>query len=198
MYRLLFIQDICLSWDKKERGSACAQMRAKFPMAYSFDQLPDTLYGDVMIHRLYFRQKGTTFQTCPMYDAGRFQFYASVRDLNLTNLSVRWDTGCYEVTFFYDERRSGEPVRRGHNKAYHTVDSRLYRHDILNETAFSLEPGQYGRVLWNERKRDYDTGEWYYQWHAIHFLHLCGKMPQMNCFLDCKPDYEYEQMAVLY
>lgn len=195
---MLLVQDICLSWGKKERSSAYAKLRAEFPIVYLFDKLPDTFQGDVIVRRLNFLQKGTMFQNLYMNDVYRLQFYSSVQDLNLTNLSIRSNVESYEVAFFYDERRSGQPVRRGHNKDYHNIDSLLYHHDILNETAFSLKRGQYGRVIWNERKIDYDTGKWYYQWHIINLLHYLGKTPKKDIFLTCKLDFEYKQMAGLY
>ena len=195
---MLLIQDICLSWGKNERSSACARMRAEFPMVYTLDNLPNMFHGDVIVHRLNFWQRGSMFETSHMGDAYRFQFYSSVQDLNLTNLSIRLDSEDYEVTFFYDEHRSGQPIRRGHNKDYHVIDSLLYCHDILNETAFTLKRGQYGRIIWNERETNYDTGEWYYQLHISNLLNYPEKMPKTDIFLDCRLDFEYKQMATLY
>lgn len=197
MYHLLLVQDICLTWGKKERNSAYAKKRAEFPMAYLLDNFPDTFHGDVIVHHLNFCQRGTMFQNLWVNDTYRFQFYSSIQNLNLTNLLIQPDTESYEVTFFYDAHRSGQPIRQGHNKDYHNVDSLLYRHDILNETIFSLKRGQYGRVIWNERKI-YDTGEWYYQLHVSNLLHYVGKMPEQDIFLIHRPDFEYKQLAVLY
>ncbi len=195
---MLLVQDICLSWGKKERSSVYAKKRAEFPIVYSLDKLPDTFHGDVIVHRLNSWQRGSMFRNLRMSDAYRFQFYTSVEDLNLTNLSIRLDSESYEVTFFYDERRGGQPIRQGHNKDYHNMDSLLYRHDILNETAFSLKRGQYGRIIWNERQKDYDTGEWYYQMHVSNLLHYPEKKLKTDIFLTRRPDFEYKQMAVLY
>ncbi len=194
---MLLVQDICLTWGKKERNSAYAKKRAEFPMAYLLDNFPDTFHGDVIVHNLNFCQRGTMFQNLWVNDTYRFQFYSSIQNLNLTNLLIQPDTESYEVTFFYDAHRSGQPIRQGHNKDYHNVDSLLYRHDILNETIFSLKRGQYGRVIWNERKI-YDTGEWYYQLHVSNLLHYVGKMPEQDIFLIHRPDFEYKQLAVLY
>ncbi|MCI9560083.1 MAG: hypothetical protein HFG52_12795 [Lachnospiraceae bacterium] len=194
---MLLVQDICLTWGKKERNSAYAKKRAEFPMAYLLDNFPDTFHGDVIVHHLNFCQRGTTFQNLWVNDTYRFQFYSSIQNLNLTNLLIQPDTESCEVTFFYDAHRSGQPIRQGHNKDYHNVDSLLYRHDILNETIFSLKRGQYGRVIWNERKI-YDTGEWYYQLHVSNLLHYVGKMPEQDIFLIHRPDFEYKQLAVLY
>lgn len=195
---MLFIQNICLTWGKKERGSVYADMRKRLPSACSIDQLPDRFCGDVVMHHLYFHQTGTKFHTLHIKDAYHFQYFSSVQDLNLTNLLIQTNPEGYEVTFFYDETRSGRPVRRGHNKDYHNIESPLYRHDMLNETAFFLKPEQYGRIHWNERKIDYDTGEWYYQWHIINLLHNQDRMPEKDIFRNRKPDFEYKQMAVLY
>ncbi|MCM1539845.1 MAG: hypothetical protein NC121_01140 [Blautia sp.] len=195
---MLLIQDIRLAWGKRERGSASAGIRTEFPMAYSLERFPDMFHGDILVHRLSFWQKEAVVQALYLDDGYRIQCYPSAQDLNLTNLAVRWDAGSYEVSFFYDERRSGQPVRRGHNRDYHNTDSSLYRHDILNETAFSLGAGQYGRVFWNERNLDYDTGEWYYQWHIVNLLHSLDKMPERDIFLVREPDFEYRQMATLY
>ena len=194
---MLLVQDICFTWGKKERNSAYAKKRAEFPMAYLLDNFPDTFHGDVIVHHLNFCQRGTMFQNLWVNDTYRFQFYSSIQNLNLTNLLIQPDTESYEVTFFYDAHRSGQPIRQGHNKDYHNVDSLLYRHDILNETIFSLKRGQYGRVIWNERKI-YDTGEWYYQLHVSNLLHYAGKMPEQDIFLIHRPDFEYKQLAVLY
>lgn len=88
VYHLLLVQDLCLSWGKEERSSAYAKKRAEFPIAYSLDKLPDTFHGDVIVHRLGFWQRGSMFRTLRVSDAYRFQFYTSVEDLNLTNLSI--------------------------------------------------------------------------------------------------------------
>lgn len=198
VYHLLIIQNINLCYGKKERTSVYAKIRAEFPFSYLFDKLPDTFHGNVMIHRLSFYQKENIIKRLPVKDNYRFQFYNSVQDLNLTNLTIQSSLEGYEVIFFYDENRSGQPLRRGHNKDYHNINSLLYRHDVLNETAFFLKKEQYGRIVWNERKIDYDTGEWYYQHHIINLLHYSGKTPEIDIFIKRRPDFEYKQIAVLY
>lgn len=193
---MLLIQDICLSWSKKERNSACAKKRAKFPAAYSLDKASNVFHEEILVNRLNFWQNGTVFQTSNGV-ANCFQSYSFVKDLNLTNLYIQSNTCGYKVVFFYDERHSGQPVRRGHNKDYDNAESLLYRHDILNETAFSLKQEQYGRIIWNERKTDWETGEWYYQLHTLNLLYS-DKMPEADIFLTRKPNFEYKQIAVLY
>lgn len=222
---MLLIQEICLTWNKKDRGVKYARIRTQFPLAYSLEGfLPD---GEVGVNYLSFYQRGTKFidsiqdieqylekdllergfhksqvqreviQRIRLIKKHRFQSYPSVLDLNLVNLSICSCKEGYEVVFFYDEQRSGVPLRQGHNKDYNNPQSLFYRRDCLNETAFVLRQGQYGRVSWNERRRDFDTGEWYYQMHIYNLFYL-EKLLKEDVFLKCKPDFEYKQMAVLY
>ena len=78
------------------------------------------------------------------------------------------------------------------------MDSPFYRKDCLNEVAFSLMPNQYGRVLYNERRRDMDTGEWYYQLHIYNLLYTEEKQLSKDVFVVYKPDRIYQQIARLY
>ncbi|MDE7319687.1 MAG: hypothetical protein K2N46_08145 [Lachnospiraceae bacterium] len=118
--------------------------------------------------------------------------------LNLTNLSVRFREGSYSITFFYDEQRSGMPVRRGHNQDFQNPKSLFYGKDTLNETAFVLAAEQYGRIFWNERNTDCDTGEWYYQLHIYNLYHTPDRSFSNDIFVKNRPDFEYRQLAKLY
>lgn len=133
-----------------------------------------------------------------MIQKNQYQSYASVDALNLTNLSVCCKKGQYAVTFFYDRQRSGMPFRRGHNKDFRNPDSRFYGMDVLNETAFVLAEDQYGRIIWNERNTDYDTGTWYYQLHIYNLFHLSVRNFSKQIFVKNKLTYEYRQLAVLH
>ena len=163
---LLLIQEICLTWNKKDRRLECARVRTQFPLAYSLEGfLPG---GEVGVNHLDFYQKGTKFidsvqnikqsleknlleigwnkkqvqreviQRIRFIKKYRFQSYPSVLDLNLVNLSICSCKEGYEVVFFYDEQRSGMPLRQGHNKDYKNPQSLFYGRDCLNEAAFCL------------------------------------------------------------
>lgn len=58
--------------------------------------------------------------------------------------------------------------------------------------------GQYGRILYNERRVEDDTGEWYYQLHSINLKNLMNDAVQADLFLAQKPDYMYTQLANLF
>ena len=223
---MLLIQEIDLTWGKEERGGECARVRQSFPLAWPMDK--SQLEGAVTVQRLSFFQKGETIldaaqesrkslevylphlgfspekiqreieQRLFQIRQNRFQSYSSTAELNLTNLSLTPSGTEMEVTFFYDEHRSGMPHRRGHNKDYCCPQSPLYGKDCLNETAFSLAQGQYGRIVWNERRTDYDTREWYYQLHVYNLICMEIDQASQAVFTEREPDLKYEQLAVLY
>ncbi len=189
---MLLIQEISLSWNKKERGREGAQARKNFPLAYPLKEI--ACASEVMVHSCYFLQNGSRFadyaqNTC---------LYTSAEQLNLANLLLQQETGCLRVSFYYDEHWGGRPYRRGHNQDYHKMDSPFYRKDCLNEMAFSLMPNQYGRVLYNERRTNMDTGEWYYQLHIYNILYMEGKELRKDVLTARKPDRIYQQIARLY
>ena len=224
---LLLIQEIDLTWNKNERGGQYAQARRQFPQAYPLDELPAG--AGAAVHHLSFYQNGETFleasqdmrqsleqflprigftqaqtqqeiqQRLSFIKRNRLRLYPCIEDLNLTNLSVRpVPEGC-SISFFYDEHRSGMPYRRGRNQDFQNPSAPLYCKDCLNETAFVLQPGQYGRVIWNERRTDYDNGTWYYQLHICNFMHtFLTQETKKDLFLAAQPDFEYKQLAVLY
>lgn len=224
---MLLIQEIDLTWTKNERGGSAAQARRQFPAAYPMDQLP--AQAAAAVQYLGFRQKKETFldaaqetrrsleqflpkigftpaqvqqeiqQRLSWIRKNRLQTFSRIEDLNLTNLSIRPGPEGISVSFFYDSQRSGMPYRRGHNQDFHNQNAPLCGKDCLNETAFVLAPGQYGRVIWNERRTDYDDRTWYYQLHTCNLLHLSGETPiQEDVFLSSGPDFIYRQLAVLY
>ena len=164
---LLLIQAVELSWGKADRGSRSGEARQKFPQAFPVPAIPR---GEAVLHRL---------------------------ALNLTNLAVKASDGGYRVSFFYDQHRSGAPYRRGRNQDYGNSRSPFFCKDCLNEPAFTLLPGQYGRLLWNERRTDCDTGEWYYLLHIYNLYSLTAPPPE-DLLTAREPDFLYRQLAELY
>lgn len=219
---MLVIQEIILSWDKSQRGADCAEARRRFLMAYPLEKnLPPE---EAVVHHLHFCQRGAFFtdiaqESLQKLEKGlprsggpyerthreqmkriaqirehRVQVYHSVQNVNLTNLSINPCRKGFDISFCYDQRRSGSPFRRGHNKDYDHEESLLYRQDCLNETAFVLAPGQYGRILWNDRITEWDTGEWFYRLNIYNILSVAGGW-QRDLLVTKTPDYLYRQMT---
>ena len=68
----------------------------------------------------------------------------------------------------------------------------------LNEIAFILKENQYGRIVWNERKKEVDTGVWYYKIHVYNLFSTISSNFKYDIFMSRTPDYEYKQLATLY
>ncbi len=222
---MLLIQNICLSWDKNERGAKGENVRRQFPLAYPIGEHP---LGEATVQNLNFYQEGTEImdfvqaeyyfseKTLPKIGfteertkreiekriawikKHQYQNYSSVDALNLTNLSIYPKDNMFDIVFFYDEQRSGVPFRSGHNRDFLNPDSRLYQKNNLNETAFLLKKNQYGRIVWNERRVDYDLGTWYYELHIYNIFYAQGQDVPKNIFVRTEPDFVYQQIARLY
>ncbi|MDE7318412.1 MAG: hypothetical protein K2N46_01615, partial [Lachnospiraceae bacterium] len=52
---LLLIQNICLTWNKRERGAKGEQARRRFPPAYPLEEISS--FDNVIVHNLNFIQK---------------------------------------------------------------------------------------------------------------------------------------------
>lgn len=226
---MLFLQEICLQWDKEERGVNGENVRRRFPHAYLMEKLPSKNEDGIFVHHLCFYQEQESILDAIQYEQHcskkyfqtyfvqwgweperisqevqkriawikKFQYacYNTVNAPRIQNLSICEKENKYELSYEHDR---GVPIRRGHNKDYQNINSPFYGKDILNETAFVLLPGQYGSVIWNERKTDYDTGAWYYQLHIYNLYYASGETVQKDCFIKRKPDYIYKQLAYLY
>ncbi len=188
---MLLIQSIELIWDKKERDSKGANARKQFSMAYPLPQID--VYDNILLHYQSFYQYNTQFLNT-FHSRKKVFCYCSTKQINLPNVTICQKEQEYEICFSYHQ---GIPYRRGHNKDYHNIQSPFYRKDCLNEAAFVLKQNQYGRMIWNDRTIDLDTGNWYYNLHIYNF-YVADKIPQKNIFVSYTPDFEYKQMVMLY
>ena len=221
---LLIIQSISLIWRKQARGSNFAKVRHQFRMAYPiYNAVHDeqvvvypfefvqTEQGIITYEELTQQQLEKYLPTLGFTSSQvervilrelsrfrKFEAYSSIQELNLTNLSVSSIQNGFEVSFYYDRFRSGLPFRRGHNKDYCNRQSRLYGQDCLNEIAFILKENQYGRIVWNERKKEVDTGVWYYKILVYNLFSTISSNFKYDIFMSRTPDYEYKQLATLY
>lgn len=223
---MLVIQEVNLTWHKAERGGVAADARRRFPLAYPLGLAE--MCRNVWLNRLDYFQQGEDFwdlaEEIRRHMPNRLkamgfeqpeierrvahhirqlrknenQFFNAADELNLPNLALEYCGDNLQVSFAYDERRSGQPRRCGHNKDFHKPHARLYAQDLLNETAFLLAPDEYGRLIWNERNIDCDTGAWYYQLHIYNIFRWQRGMPPQNVFLAREPDFVYEQLAKLF
>lgn len=210
---MLAVQDITLTWGKDERGGRNAATRARFFRSYAEAPVP-AHYAAAVFMRAFFQDRdelsdaarrlrvrgaldGETLEKrIRRMKRLRVSLYASLDDIKATGLSVERFGDSYSICFFWDESRCGMPVRRGSNKDYNNRESPLCGKDVLNERAFILSAEQYGRIVWNERLRDADTGGWFYRLHIYNLFHAPRTFAGLE-FVSRKPDFLYEQLAHL-
>jgi hypothetical protein len=103
----------------------------------------------------------------------------------------------YKIMFCDDYFYLQHLKRRGHNENYMDKTAPFSYTDILNETAFILNPAEYGRIIYNERYVGHDTGKWYYGLHTYNII-SCDKSDfKEKMFFRKNPDYEYKQLEKL-
>lgn len=66
----------------------------------------------------------------------------------------------------------------------------------LIEDAVALAPGEYGRITYNGRFVDCDTGIWHYRIDILNILHTQEQLP-LAIFVRLKPDRRHDQIARL-
>ena len=71
----------------------------------------------------------------------------------------------------------------------------LIRPSEAKNNRFTLTPGMWGRVRWNQPRTCFDTGEWFYD--KIVFNIAIAESPQRYCFLNHSPDFFIDHMALL-
>lgn len=93
---------------------------------------------------------------------------------------------------------------------FHRENPPRYRYDAsgtyttVNETAMTLQVGEYGRILYNGRLADLDTGDWFYHMDVINVFRasddwgVCGgSRTETDLFCAREPDKIYTQMEHL-
>ncbi len=124
-----------------------------------------------------------------------YQAFDSIAQLSLPNICLQQEKAGLRVRFCHDGR-TDLPLRRGRNEEFENPGSPFYRKDLLCETAFILCEGQYGRLCYNGRRQDYDSGQWYYLLQVFNFLWT--EKLAADAFSGREPDKEYRQMADLF
>ena len=66
---------------------------------------------------------------------------------------------------------------------------------MLEQTAFSLEPDEYGKIIYNGRFVTHDDS--YYVFTKCNILNNTDKQDK-NCFLQRKPDKVYKQISRMF
>ena len=205
---MLIIQETMLTWFKPERGGKFAEIRNKLNYSFPIENKPDRS-DECLLDVQRFYQKDGRFYTLEefyrlLYSENFIRYRndlpppVKLSELEVKNIEFTEIDGKIQVDFSYDPQLNGKPHRHGHNKDYNNEKSRYFCRDVLNETAFTLEIGQKGRILYNARFVDWDTGEHWYEQTVINIANVKFDEFRSNIFLSQEFDFVYDKLEKLY
>ncbi len=205
---MLAVQETVIVWHKSDKGGDSAKARSRFVFSMPIENKPvvtdECVYG---YQRFY--QKGVNFYTSEEYDElmgftstkilpkRTYEPPVKLPQLKVKNLTFTQTEKDIEIGFSYDPQINGKHARFGHNKDYSNTESRFYGKDILNETAFVLKEGQKGRIMYNGRFTDIDTGQWWYEQTAVNIANIPFEDFHKDIFLNSEFDFTYSKLAYL-
>lgn len=149
---------------------------------------------EYLLHYIYIQQNKTGFSekiNCrdiiktnrkDTFEEGNIKIGAIEIHRNLEN---------YDLRYRYDWHRA-IPTRR-------RFDYQRGGYVELVENAMTLMPDEYGRIIYNGRYTDFDTGGWYYNLDIVNSINLPNhKDIPSDIFSKREPNITYNQLAILH
>ncbi|KXZ28507.1 MULTISPECIES: hypothetical protein [Leptospira] len=178
---MIVLQNINLQWNKLMRGAPYSTLRNRLDKSY---QLPEIMFHynkniGIPYHDVRILQTKDGFKTI----LNECRYFESQ--------NMNWKIGCTEIIkedskytlYFLYSKNCGYPIRYGKTFGF------------LHEKALDIFSNEFGRILYNGRHTDSDTGEWFY---SLNILNVC-ETEEKNCNLFLKEsDKKYEQLGILY
>jgi hypothetical protein len=177
------IQHLKTDWTKVSRGGAGAVKRNSTPEAVIFPCFLGFHATDFRFH----------IHDVRFTEAAAFSLDETVA---YEEGSV-WKNGCVRlvpegdvlrILFEYGGHSGGTPAREMFDAAGNCL--------LLNEEAFRLRVGEWGRVSYNGRFSCVDTGNWWYEKHIFN-IGMVLRAPE-DWFAQSKPHHVYSRMAQLW
>lgn len=165
---MLVLQRLMTEWTKRSRGGSGAAVRNAVPQSLLLPPL--AVKGDTVVHEARFLENDS---------------FRCRDELKEVDLGVSWQLGamtlfrqCDQVVvkFAYMMATTGAPERLSHE-------------------AFTLQPGEWGRLLYNGRFSSWDDGEWWYRKDVFNVAY--AESLDRRIFLDTTPNYTVSEMARL-
>ncbi len=213
---MLFIQNLNLIYTKETRYPNYANQRnalkfVKIRKPNPKEFYPHEINGDrifdceVFLHELYFNQNTDGIkQYCENFKKyGDEIFTEGYRDIiknwrkMINNIRIFKQNENYKIMFCDDFFFSIRTKLRGHNESYTNPNSPFSYSDRLFETAFILKPDEYGRITFNNRIVEHDTGKWFYKLITYNIINCDAENFKEKMFFRKNPDYEYKNMNYL-
>lgn len=215
---MLFIQSISIGYYKNMRFPQYANNRERInflpivpnPLKFKGDKplKEDMLNCEVLVqYEGFWQYPAKIHHTHTLYrQFGEEIFTEGSRDLSknthnlIENIRLKKEDDAYRVRFCDEGYYTFvcPTRRRGHNESFNEKSSPFSFQDRLNETAFVLKDGDYGRIVYNNRYVHPDTGIWCYE-RGVYNIVCCERAAfREKMFYRKKPDYEYTNLMSLY
>ncbi len=152
-----------------------------------FHQYPDRMQNDAS----YYRQFGEE-----IFTEGSRSFDKNFHEL-IEFIRIFKEENGYKI-MFCDDSSYYSVKRQGHNELYNDIHSPMSYTNRLYETAFFLKDGEYGRIIFNNRFVEHDTGKWVYIRTVYNCLNCDRAAFREKMFFRKKPDFEYTSLEHLY
>jgi hypothetical protein len=178
MESLIIIQRISINWSKKSRGGSLASERNAVPeaLAIPVENLKKPIDGLIEHDVSYYERHGFSMpwrSELTQESAGR---------LRLGCLVIEPIGSGLQVTFEYDSGCAGMPPRHAPLGG-------------IPSTRMQLQPGQWGRMLYNGRFTHGESDWWYEKW--VFNIGLFEKLEE-DVFVAKQPAQVISQMAMLW
>ncbi|MGN0605287.1 MAG: hypothetical protein ACI4JM_02075 [Oscillospiraceae bacterium] len=132
-----------------------------------------------------------------IFTEGKYDTFSNYHNL-IHNTRIFKEDDIYKIMFCDENFCSSRPKLHGHNESYLKKQSPFKYANRIYETAFRLYKNEYGRIIFNERIVEHDTGIWCYGLHTYNII-SCDKSDfKEKMFFRKNPDYEYKQLKKLF
>jgi hypothetical protein len=180
----LLIQHIKIEWSKICRGAPYSTARSQMLKSYflpkDFLEYNSPNFTDFPFHYINFSQSKEGFKE----KFNRIDTISEHGRIRIGAVEAIKNENFYDVRYRADFHVGGKPIRCKMNQ-------------LLNETAVHLFLNEYGRIIYNARYTDFDTGNWWYELDVINLLYICNDRVLLDVFSAREPDKTYKQIAVL-
>lgn len=179
----IIIQTVTVSWNKNYRGGENANIRNSTPEAF---ELPLEAFLNterkIPVHQVRYSHYNNyiepTTNNVYLIDSSK---------IKLKGTYIKMHDDYSEVFFCYSSHDCGKPYRSRHDETGTLIP--------LEEKAFDLFNNEYGRIVFNGRYTDFDTGNWWYE-KKVHNIILLEKYNK-DVFVKNVISKEYSQLASL-
>lgn len=131
-----------------------------------------------------------------IFTAGKRDTFWNYHNL-IANIRIFKEDNIYKIMFCDENFSYSLPKRHGHNESYMDKKTPFSYTDSVFETAFRLHKNEYGRIIFNERIVEHDTGIWYYGLHTYNIINCEKSDFREKMFFRKNPDYEYKNLKYL-